>query len=452
MKTRKSILQTILLVTGLLVLVNFLSNRFFVRLDLTEDKIYTLNEATKDILRNLEKPVTVTAYFSENLPPMYSRLRKEFKNKLEEFANISKGRVVYEFIDPLEDEEAARKAQEDGVLEVQIQVMEKDEATTQKAYLGAVVKIGNEQEALPIIQSEIGMEYSLAKAVKKLTIENKPTLGILQGHGEPGLQKLQNIYYELESFYNVQTVYLTDTTNELDRFSTLAIIAPTDTFSSTHLEQITNFVNKGKNLILALNTVGFDETGQYGEKIETGLQTWLRQYGIIVNSDYVVDLQCPRVTLQRQLGPGQIQYIPVKFYYYPTIVNFEDHPISGGLEQITFELTSTLSNMGDTSLIFHPLIKTSEKSGTKGSFSVLDLTRQWNDSDFPLSDLTIAAAVENVGQSKSKMVVFGDGDFPVGDEQRGQINPENLNLFINAVDWLADDTGLVGLRTKGATS
>lgn len=452
MKARKSILNSILLMVGVVILVNVLAQRFFVRLDLTKDRMYTLDDATKGILRNLEEPVTITAYFSKKLPPVYSRLRQEFKNKLEEFSNVSKGRVVYEFIDPLEDPEIAQEAQQLGVMEVQIQVMEKDGASAQKAYMGAVIKVGDEQEVLPVIQGEVGMEYDLAKAIKKLNVKEKATVGILQGHGEPGIQQIQHVYYELGAFYNVQTVYLTDSTRELDKFSTILIVAPNQKFPDSHLEQLTDFVSQGKNVFIALNTVGIDQNTQAGKKIETGIETWLQQYNVMVNSDYVVDVESPVVTLQRQMGPGQVQYVPVKFYFYPNIINFEEHPITGGLEQITLQFASTISYMGDSTSQFIPLIKTSKQSGTKGLFSVMDLTREWTESDFPLSGLTVGAAVKGLANTNSKMVVIGDGDFPIGDEQRGQISPENLSLVINAIDWLSDDTGLVGLRTKGAFS
>ena len=116
MKTKKNILNSLLLIVGVLILINILSNRFFARIDLTKDKVYTLSRATKDVLKNLEEPVTVTAYFSEKLPTIYSRLRKEFKSKLIEFSNASKGKLVYEFIDPKDDSELKNKAREEGIM------------------------------------------------------------------------------------------------------------------------------------------------------------------------------------------------------------------------------------------------------------------------------------------------------------------------------------------------
>ena len=87
MKNRKSILSYILLVIGVIILVNILADRFFVRLDFTGDRRYTLSKATKDILGNINETVTVTAYFSEELPADFARLRRDFKEELIEYSN-----------------------------------------------------------------------------------------------------------------------------------------------------------------------------------------------------------------------------------------------------------------------------------------------------------------------------------------------------------------------------
>ncbi len=454
MKKKNNIINTVLLVVGIIILINILSIRFFFRLDFTEDKIYTLDNSTKQILKNLDEPVTVTAYFTKKLPPFAKRIKDEFMNKLDEFVNVSKGKVEYEFINP-EDEETKKEARSNGIREVPVGKQTEDEVSSKLAFLGAVVKMGTDQEVLPLISSEIGMEYSLAKAIKKLSIKNKPVVGLLQGHGEAGMQQIQHVYHELSAFYDVQTVYLNDSTENLKNINSLMIVAPTDSFPQTHLNQISAFIEKGNNLLVALNTVTMDESMQYGQKVGTNFNNLLEQYGISVNSDYVVDALAPSEILQMQAGPGQIQMIPVKFFYFPTIIDFSDNPVVGGIEEITFRgLISSISYNGTDSGAYTPILKTSEKSGTKGNYYLQELMRNWTEADFPLSEITVGATLEKKLDNgmKSRMVIFGDGDFPLGDQRNPQIPPDNLNLFVNAVDWLSDDTGLVGLRTKGATS
>ena len=451
MKSRTSLLYFAALTIGVVAMINILASRFFVRLDLTGDNRYTLSRATKDLLKNLEEPITITAYFTRKLDPSFDNIRKEFEDMLTEYHSISRGMVVYEIKNPLKDEETEKEAQQAGVMELQVQVREDDQFKAQKAYLGAVVQMGEESEVIPAIGQSQGMEYSLSTAIKKLSVKDKPVIGILQGHGEAPLQQLQYAINAMEVLNRVEPVYLTDSTQELLKFEAVAIVAPKDSFPQSHLDQLSQFLSTGKGIFVAINRVGADQSSQWGVPVNTGLEGWLSQWGIEVSNNYIVDLQCPTVTLQQQQG----QYVsikPVSFYYFPYITNFKDHPISSGLEQVLLQFASPVTYTGDSSVTFTPLAVTSERSGTKSSYSLYEVDREWSENDFPLSDLTVAAALEGkiAGNANARMVVVGDGDFPTGGNQ-GQVNPDNINLMVNSIDWLSDETGLNELRTKGAT-
>ena len=175
MKKRKSILAYILLFIGVIVIVNILADRFFLRLDFTADKRYTLSDATKNILKSLDETVTVTAYFSEELPGEFTQLRRDFKEELIEYSSRSKGKVMFEFINPNKDEATEQKAMQEGINPVLINVREKDQVKQQKAYLGAVVHYGDKKEVIPLIQPGAAMEYSLSTSIKKMSVDNKPT-------------------------------------------------------------------------------------------------------------------------------------------------------------------------------------------------------------------------------------------------------------------------------------
>ena len=167
MKSAK-ITTTIILITAIVLVVNLLSKRYNLRLDFTEDKQYTLSEATKDILKNLDEPVTVKAYFSENLPAHIAKTKDDFNDMLIEYSSISKGMVVYEFISPNEDQEIEKQAMQDGVQPIMINVREKDQVKQQKAFMGAVIELGEQKETIPFIQPGAAMEYSLSSSIKKL--------------------------------------------------------------------------------------------------------------------------------------------------------------------------------------------------------------------------------------------------------------------------------------------
>ncbi|HQU61288.1 MAG TPA: hypothetical protein PLU64_18900, partial [Saprospiraceae bacterium] len=80
--------------------------------------------------------------------------------------------------------------------------------------------------------------------------------------------------------------------------------------------------------------------------------------------------------------------------------------------------------------------------------------KQWSDTDFPMSNLTVGGILEGklAGQANSRIVVIGDGDFPVSGQQGGRQNPDNISLMANSIDWLSDDTGLIELRTKAVAT
>jgi len=160
MKTAK-ITSTIILITAIVIIINVLSENYSFRLDFTEGKEYTLSKATRNILKDLDKPVTVTAYFSKDLPPNISSVSDNLKDMLIEYGNRSKGMVVYKFVNPNEKEELEQEAMKNGIQPVMINVREKDQVKQQKAYIGAVVSIGEEKETIPFFKPGSAMEYEL---------------------------------------------------------------------------------------------------------------------------------------------------------------------------------------------------------------------------------------------------------------------------------------------------
>ena len=102
------------------------------------------------------------------------------------------------------------------------------------------------------------------------------------------------------------------------------------------------------------------------------------------------------------------------------------------------------------------MVLSSEKSGTQSAPLYFIIQRRWADTDFPLQNIVAAAVLEGKinGSNDAKLVVIGDGNFAVNGQgqQAQQLAPDNVNLLVNAIDWLSDDTGLIELRTRGITS
>ena len=163
----KQNLSSLLWIIGIIVLVNLLSRQFFFRIDTTQDRTYTLSKATKNVLSDLEETITVSAYFTSDLPPQYGKTLADFRDLLTEYSTRSRGMVNYEFFDPNQSPELEQEAVQNGVQPLLINVREKDEVVQKKAFMGALLKRGEQQDILPFISPGGPMEYELTTSIKK---------------------------------------------------------------------------------------------------------------------------------------------------------------------------------------------------------------------------------------------------------------------------------------------
>lgn len=447
--------QRILIIAIVFILANLLSYHYFFRWDVTQDKEYTLSKSTIELLKALDEPVTVKAYFSENMPPDISKVKRDFKDLLIEYSRRSKGKVVYSFINPNESTEKETEAMQSGIQPVVINVRDKDQMKQQKAYLGALIQMGDKKEPIPFMQPGSPMEFALSSAIKKLSVKDKPYVAILKGHGEAGLSDLQQAAAGLMVLNNLEEYEMNDSVPVPDRFTTIAIIDAKDSFPESHLAQLDAFLAKGKNIFISYSRLSADLQSSMANSKTTGLEEWLKQKNIIIEDQLVIDAQCGSVQVRQQ--QGFFSFINnISFPYFPIVNKFGEHPAVKGLEQVILQFASPINYRGDSTISYTPLLLSSEKSGTQPAPVFFNIQRQWTNADFPLSKIVMGAAFTGnlSGTVPSKMIVISNGTFGVNGsgERATQLPPDNVNLLVNAIEWLTDNTGLMELRTKGITS
>ena len=454
---RSKVITQLLIFIGILVVLNMISEQIFLRLDFTADKRYTLSNATKDILQDLDDVITVTAYFTEDMPPQLEKSRDDFEDLLIEYENRSGGNIVYEFINPNENEAEEQKAQQKGISPVMVNVTEKDQVKQLRAYLGAVLQMGEKTEIIPMIQPGAGMEYSLTTSIKKISVLDKPRVAFLQGHGEPPLNASVQVLQQLSVLYDVEPYTITDTADIPAYFKTIAIVNPTDTFPQADFAKLDKYLSTGGSIYLAYSNLQTDLQSQYLNALpDIGIMGWLADKGITMNNQYVIDANCGAVTVRQQNGMF-IMNRQIEFPYFPILSKFSEHPAAKGLEGVIMPFVSSISFLPkDSTVNIQPLVFSSENSGVVNTPVFIDIQKQWAESDFNAPSQVVAIAAEGPlsGAANSKMVVIANGAFAVNGEgqQQQQVNQDNVNLASNSIDWLSDDTGLIDLRTKGVTS
>ena len=445
---------SILLIVSIIIVLNLISRNLHLRFDTTDDNQYTLSNATKDILKNLQDPITVTAWFSDNLHPSLEKGKNDFREMLEEYSVLSDGLVNYEFITPKTDEQR-QEAGTNGIQPIMVSTREKDQNKQQRVYMGAVIKSGSQPaEIIPIIQSGANMEYDLSTKMKKLAVIDKPPVALISGHGEAEPSQLGQVYNSMSIQYNVEPLDITKVDVIPERFKTIAMIDPKDSISLREFQMLDDFLNNGGNMVIALNAVTANLQTSQGTPQKTGVAGWLKAKGLEVESAFVVDARCGQVTVQQQVGPFRLP-TQVPFPYLPLTTNFADHPITNGLEMVMFQFVSPIRYIGTEAFSWTPIVMSSNKSGIEPAPVTFDVqNKNLNNYDFSMNGVVLGGILEgklpNVEQT-SRIVVIGDGDFALTNGEQRQ-SEDNISLLVNSIDWLSDDTGLVELRTKGVST
>ena len=451
---KNSVLIQLLVVFGIVIVANLISRNMYFRIDFTEDDRYTLSQATKDILKDLDEVITVTAYFTEQLPAQLASARNDLRDILVEYEDLSSGNLVFEFVNPNETEESKQEAMQNGVAPISIQVIENDQRQQLQAFLGLVMKSGDKTESIPFLQPGAPVEFELTTAVKKISITNKPKVGFISGYSEQTLMQSQQLMEQLSVLYEVETFNIRDTTIVPSYFKSLIWINPTDTVDQADLMKLDNYLNEGGTMFLAHSTVRGDlQNSSLSPANDIGIRGWLGRKGVAFGSDFVIDANSATVNVQQRQGFFTINS-QVNYHYFPKLQDFGDHPTTKGLEAVQLQFANNLQITNtDSAINITPLMFTSELSGTIRPPSRVNIQKKWTENDFPLQEQIMAASIEGIGKGNGRIVVIGSGDFIFnGDAQQTRaVNDDNVFFASNSVDWLSDDTGLINLRTKGIT-
>jgi len=169
----------IILVIVLFVLAAFVSDRIYTRADLTAEKVFTLTDSTKSVLRNIDGIVNVKFYLSGDLPPEALPASERIKDLLSEYEAYGGRHFRIQIIDPTNNPEAKKRAEELGLLEGQMQGLSRDELVVKRVYMGIAMTYRDKSEIIPIITDPANLEYDLTSRIIKLTRKTIPVLGIV---------------------------------------------------------------------------------------------------------------------------------------------------------------------------------------------------------------------------------------------------------------------------------
>ncbi len=495
MKHGSSVRGNVLLVIAVLIALNIAGLMYFGRIDLSEGRIFTLTDYSRQVVESLEEPVTVKVFFSEDVGPQYNQNRTYIKDMLEDYKAWSHGRFTFEMVNPREKEAFESEARSYRIQPVQAQALENDQLTVKMVYMGLAFLAGDRTETIPFLGEVNGLEYLITSTIRRLTAAEMETIGFLQGHGEPDFNPqamngmpgqqggLSTFAQTLIKDFKLKDVDLGSVDAIDPAISTLLWVRPTEEVSEADLYKLDQFLMRGGRLGLFLDKITADLQSQQATPMALGLDGWLKSFGIKLNDNLIADARCGSVQV-RQGGGGLMSLfaLSMKYPLFVELLEFdEEHPVSRDLENAMLFFPSSLDTSSFASaramgLEIKPIVSSSE-------FTEIQQAPAWNlaplekldqtvaDTRFISGSQVLAASVEGSFKSwfadrelpegvdpddptrltegvSTRVAVIGDGDF-VSD---GYAQQGNLLLAQNIVDWLSLDEGLISIRGKTITT
>ncbi len=314
----------IVLVLLILFFVNLLLRDRYVRADLTQDRSYTISKATKDLVRGLDDLVTIKAYVSEELPKEYAATPRRLRDFLDEYVVAGRGKVRAHFIDPANDPKEQEIARQIGINPYPLQEIQQDQVKVLNCYLSLAVFYGAEQEHLNLFEGASDLEYDLTRAIRKVSTDDLPKIGVIAPDPPPRNQNpqespqvtFQKFQGELETQYRVQRVYTKTGTPVPDDIRLLLVVRPKD-LSAREAFEIDQFVMRGGHAIFCLDGNDYQPGGGgiRGTPITTGLDGVLAAYGVKMKPGLVLDKRMNAVRVAQRQGPIQVvQEFPYPFW------------------------------------------------------------------------------------------------------------------------------------------
>jgi ABC-2 type transport system permease protein len=486
---------------------------------MTSDKRYTLNDATKNILSQLDDIVYIKFYLDGEMPPGFKRLKDAVTEMLDEFKVIAGDNIEYEIIDPYNEEDESNRKKvlkqlyDMGLDPVNVYEKEKGEKTQKILFPGAVIYYKDKYIPVNFLEQSLNktpeenlnssvedVEYKLVNSIHKLMQKEKKKIAFLSGHGELDANYLADILQTLSQDYYVRRIKINGQLRALKDYDAIVIAKPDSGFDKYDKYIIDQFImNGGKSLWVvdgadvSLDSLAYQNYTYALDLIgRINLMDMLFKYGVRINPNLVQDVQCAMIPINVALAnePPRFQMFP--WVYSPLVIPSPGHTISKNLNLVKGEFTSTIDTVGHNPNVKKTILLTTSKYTrilnvpVQVSLSIASMEPDLRlfaysyvpvgvllegkfESAFknrltPESQKDMSEKLGFKTESKpTKMIVISDGDmiknqisrvrgkivpFPLGYDRYTRQTYGNKEFFLNAINYLLDDVGLLNVRAR----
>ena len=482
-----------------------LSHVWVVRWDMTDDRHYSLSEASKALLRQTDAPIAVTLLLDGDLNAGFRRLKKATEETCTEMGVYGKiinhqSSIINGVADSL------------GLSPIVIHEREQNGKTAQTTvYPYALMEYKGRKAVVTLLKNTRGLsgeenlnasieqlEFAFMEALHLLVQNQTPRVAILEGHGEPDEAHTYDLMTALSKYFQVDRGQITNhqspitNVHLLDGYQAIIVAAPHTAFSDTERFVIDQYIMRGGAVLWAIDGVRFSEQVLQSEgftpilPLDLGLTEMLFRYGVRVNPALVQDIQCLPIPVNVSSDPQQPNFQPMPWTYAPLLLTSQGSPITRNMGQVMSTFVCPIDAVGgEDGIEKRVLLATSTASrvtATPGEVNLNDMNPDVN--TFMYQYVPVAVSMEGCFNSayahrmvpegvetdepirktgiKTRQVVIGSGSIIVNEVQKGQALPmgydrysgmqfSNRDMIVNSILWLTDAEGLISLREKSVT-
>ena len=422
------------------VVTNMILQAWPMRIDMTQNQMFTLSSATRETLGDLDDIVSITFYVSDQLPTPVQVNRQLIEDTLDDYVKFGHGKVKLSVVAPESDDTLTQKAIEDGVQQIQFNTMAEGRFAVESGFMGMVISYGDESESIGFVSDTSNLEYDLTRRIRKLTNDTPHTIGIATGHGEKSeFVDFSTVAETLRTEYDLTGVDLSDSEATVSA-DLVMVVGPTEPLDSTGSANLEKYLSDGGSALLLLDQVQPNFQLGIASLVDTGYQPLLDTYGIRLNQDMAYDA---RLNQNISIGNGVLSYVLPYPYWINALTNKQFDPVAN-LDGVTLGWASSISLNGVEGVSQQPLLHTSKSGGvTSGTLNIdpKNAPKQGQDEEVLLGVLA--------EKSDSKLAVVGDADFMLNDFAENQ--DVNVAFLSNLIDYLTTPEGQLTVPRKDLT-
>jgi gliding-associated putative ABC transporter substrate-binding component GldG len=497
-------------------LINYIASIIHERIDLTNEKRFSISQPVKTLLRTIDQRMEIYIFLRGDIPAGFKKLAVSAQETLQEFQEYSNGNIHYKLISADEKIPGTGVSFADslsalGLVPINLKVQLKEGEQSQYIYPAALISYegklqpvnlyagSNKFITAPELNSaEALLEYNFASGIEKILNPQKPLVAYAVGNGEPiGPETYDLVENVLKKNYHLFMMDLQKEAVIPDTFKLLLIVKPSLTFSEGEKLKIDQYVMRGGKLLCFIDRLNAEvdslqlknEVIAYDRNLN--LQDLFFKYGIRINGDLLMDLQCDFLPFSVN-GKDQFEFL--HWNYFPLFESLQNNVINKNLGLVEGKFVNTIDTVSSPGITKTILLKSSANSRTietpalisgaenrnapedaafnksgliagvllEGKFSSLfknRISRQQMDS---LNLYGVPFRSENI--ENNKMIIVADGDIVLNGSYKDQLLPMGVNPYtvgtqyeyqfanrqflINSMEYLVNDAGLAEAKSK----